>query len=310
VAEYKRQHTVTKSYLRRFLASEGTQSLCQYEKQTGSVCVVNIEDATVGKYVYSFRNRNGLWNHQAEQHLGTIESGAGPLLSKLELGEKLSNEQRYRIALFIATMVRRPRAVMDHFIDSFLAAANDPVQRIAHFESMLSELSIRFSDQEIEQARHRIAAGDLDWSIDAAKAGQFRAWFKQLPRYAGFIADMHWTIWRANRDQEFLTCDAPAYVRREGNDSDPGIVGVMRADLRAELTMPLSRKSLLIARHAISPGRLKASKSRVRELNARTIRMAHRFIYSSIRSQDTSDLVAQNREFSAPLPNLTWPRFV
>jgi hypothetical protein len=308
MAEYKRQHTVTKSYLRRFL-QPGSEKLYQYAKSDSSVCPVSIEDATVGKYVYSFQNRDGTWNHQAEQHLSRIESASGPLLSRLEFGERLSDDQRYAIALFIAATVRRPRAVMDHFLESFLSAANDPAQRMAYFDSMLPKLREKFPEQEIVQARIRIESGELDWSTHNAKAGQFRAWFKQLPRYAGIIADMYWTIWRARKDQVFLTSDAPAYVRREAHDFDPGVVGVLRADIKAELTFPLSSKSLLIARHNASPERANASKTRVRELNARTVRMAHRFIYSSGENDETVGLIAQNRDFTAPLPNLTWPSF-
>jgi hypothetical protein len=130
MAEYKRQHTITKSYLRRFLSSDAGNMLCQYDKQNQSVCRVKCEDATVGKYVYSFQNRDGSWNHQGEQFLSQIESAAGPLLSKLELGQPLSDYERYQIGLFIAAMVRRPRVLMDHFVESFLLTANDPDKRM------------------------------------------------------------------------------------------------------------------------------------------------------------------------------------
>lgn len=303
MAEYKRQHTITKSYLRRFLSSDAGDLLCQYDKQNQSTCWVKCEDATVGKYVYSFQNRDGSWNHQGEKFLSEIESAAGPLLSKLELGHYLNDYEKYQIGLFIAAMVRRPRALMQHFVESFLLTANDPEKRMLHFESMIPELEGKFSKEEIANARVRIKEGALDWSHHAAKAGQLRAWFKQLPRYAAAISGMYWTTWRAQKGNRFLTSDAPAVVRREGRDYDPGIVGVLRADLKAELTLPLSSKSLLVLRHVLTPAREKASKTRVYELNARTVRMAHRFVFSSCESEEVGQLISLNREFSTPLPS-------
>jgi hypothetical protein len=167
---------------------------------------------------------------------------------------------------------------------------------------MIPQLEGKFTQEEISHARLRIKQGVLEWSVDAAKSGQLRAWFKQLPRYAAAVCGMYWTIWRAQKGNQFLTSDAPAVVRREGREYDPGIVGLLRADLKAELTLPLSSKSLLVIRHVITPERMKASKTRVYELNARTVRMAHRFVFSSCESEEVQQLINLNQEFATPLP--------
>ncbi len=169
---------------------------------------------------------------------------------------------------------------------------------------MLPQLQSKFSQSQIDEARQKIDAGDFNASEHAAKKGQLRAWIEHLPDYSQIIANMHWEIWAAEAGEFFLTSDAPASVRRHVHDEDLGVVGLNRSDLKAELTIPLSKTHLLLAKHEPCKPTRRATKTRVRELNALVIRMAHRYVFSHENSSSIDLLVKGNMSFKAPLPNL------
>jgi hypothetical protein len=151
---------------------------------------------------------------------------------------------------------------------------------------MLPELNQRFSENEIESAFEAVHDGTFDDPFDTAKANQMQVWLNSMPKYANTIADMHWQVWKAERQCYFLTSDAPAFVRRHAHDDDVGIVGITLADLNAELTLPITKKSLLIAKHTPCKSILRATKTRVRELNSLIVRMANKHVFAPDDSQD------------------------
>lgn len=162
-----------------------------------------------------------------------------------------------------------------------------------------------YSPEEIDDARERISAGTAEFSLDVAKRAMLDVWLRAMPRYARIISDMHWQVWKADKGLSFITSDAPAFVRREKNDRDLGVVGVGRADLGAELLFPLSRKAVLLGKHEACKPLQTATKSRVREINALIVRMAHKYVFAAEDLQQYTGLVLQNRHFSMPLPDLS-----
>lgn len=300
----KNQHTVTKAYLRRFADPSAPNSLWRFDKTNGSCEIKSVEKATVKFWAYSFLDSNGQWNDSVERLLSTIESDALPLLPKLEAGNQMTADERFDLSLFFAAMIRRPAALIDHLSEQFLKHRNDKKRLLSFFESLLPELQLKFSQSQIDEARQQIVAGEFNASEHTAKKGQLRAWIEHLPNYSQIIANMHWEIWTAAAGHCFVTSDAPAFVRRHAHDEDLGVVGINRADLNAELTIPLSRTRLLLAKHKPSKPTRRATKTRVRELNALIVRMAHRYVFSHENSSSIGRLVQENMTFKAPLPNL------
>lgn len=307
---YKQQHTITEAYLRGFTSEATPNTLWRYDKIDETCEAKNVEKATVKFYAYSFREADGSWNHSVEQLFGEVESVAIPLLPKLAAGIPISDVEKDHLALFIATIIRRPAALLEHFHEYFLQYANDPNRLSSFFDSLLPKLKQRFSQQEIDAAREGLLRGEFDISFDRAKAQQMAVWMQSAPRNSHIIANMHWQIWKADKGFDFLTSDAPAFVRRNGGDDDLGVVGIARADLGAELTFPISRRSLLIASHKPLKPVCKATKSRVQELNGQIIWMAYRHVFAATASDNTGRLVALNKEHVAPLPNLSEVRAI
>jgi hypothetical protein len=305
VGDYKNQHTITKSYLRGFASESSPNTLWRYEKADGSARQKSVDKATVKFYAYSFREPDGRWNHDVERILGQIEMQALPLLPKLESGEPLEEAEKLCLALLIAVLIRRPAALLDQFEQEIMRRTNNRDAQLALIESMLPELQQKFSPEEIETAYEAVDQGRFDISFDSAKAAQMRVWINSMPRYSQTVASMHWEVWRADRGLAFVTSDAPAFVRRHAHDEDFGIVGITRSDLNAELTFPISKRSLLVTKHSRCKPTQKATKTRVQELNALIIRMAHKHVFAPQQSASLKHLILQNNSFSSPLPDFS-----
>ena len=277
----------------------------RYEKWDGSAEKKSIDKATVKFHSYSFREPDGRWNHDIERILGQVEAQAVPLLPKLASGTLLDQTEKEQPALFIGVLIRRPAALLDHFEQEIFRRTSNRDAQLALIESMMPELQQKFSAEEIESAYKAVDEGTFDISFDSAKAAQMRVWINSMPRYAGIIANMHWRVWKADQGLAFLTSDAPAFVRRQAQDADIGVVGVTRSDLSAELTFPISKRSLLIAKHTHCKPAQKATKMRVQELNALIVRMANKHVFASDYSENLRALVIQNNSFSYPLPDFS-----
>lgn len=303
MGEYKKQHTITASYLKGFAANATPNTLWRYVKRDGTSERCNIERATVKFYAYSFQDKDGQWNHSVEKVWGIIEAKAIPLLPNLAAGSMLSPEDKYHLALFIGSIVRRPAALLDHFQKAILQYANDREKKLALIENLMPKLKQQFSDAEIEGVREKARSGEFDLSVDLAKAAQLQTWLRLLPRYAQIVADMNWQLWRTDRRHPFITSDAPAFARRNGHYDDPNIVGIARHDLKAELHFPVSQTCFLVAKHEFCKYANSASKTRVDELNKLTIRMAHSHVFAQSDSERLRRLVVQNSDFIAPLPD-------
>jgi hypothetical protein len=305
LGNYKNQHTITKAYLRGFASEATPNTLWRYDKVDGQARKKNVEKATVKFHAYSFREPDGRWNHDVERILGEIETQALPLLPKLQSGESLNDVEKSRLGTFIAVLLRRPAALLEHFEREVCRRTNNRDAQLALIESMMPELQQKFSPQEIELAFRAVEEGTFDISFDAAKAAQMRVWVNSIPRYSKSIATMQWEVWKAERTLSFVTSDAPAFVRRHAHDEDIGVVGVERSDLNAELTFPISKRSLLVAKHSPCKPMRKATKTRVQELNALVIRMAHKHVFASSQSESLERMVLENNSFSCPLPDFS-----
>jgi Protein of unknown function (DUF4238) len=305
MGDYKRQHTITEAYLRGFTDEESQNTLWRYDKAEGTCEKKNVGKATVKFHAYSFQDSEGHWNHKVEELFGEIESDAVPLLPKLATGSPLTMTEKGSLSYFIATIMRRPAALLEHFLDTFQEYRNDRDRLMKYFDSILPKLKTKFTQEEIEAAREAVSKGELDILPESAKAEHLQVWMNKLPDYADIIAGMYWQVWKADSGCSFLTSDAPAFVRRNARDDDTGVVGIARADLDAELTFPITKKSLLIAAHKPREEAFKATKSRVRQLNARIVRMAFKHVFAAYKSDSIAKLVEQYRNFSAPLPDLT-----
>jgi hypothetical protein len=302
MGDYKKQHTVTEAYLRRFCLSNTPNSLWRYDKQTGECERCNVDRATVRHYLYSIKLEDGSLDHTVEKALGEIEREAIPLLDILQSRSFLSRLQRNSIATFIATMIRRTPGVIDHFQQAGSAFSEDPRNDESILQATIEHFKDQYSEEEIRRivAPH-MAAGGHKSSAEELKAKQYDAWGRNVGRAAGTIEPLEWQVLDAGRES-FFTSDAPAFVRPLGDPDVRRNEYLPPASHEAELIFPLSARYLLRGIHSPCPRSQRATKTRVYELNARIVRMAERYIFVGQPSDAIASLFEANRYDQRPLP--------
>ena len=305
----KKQHTVTEAYLRGFTAGNAPNSLWQYDKATGECKKRNVSAATVWHYAYSYRESDGTWNHLAEQELAKIEAEAMPCLKKIVSGsvESLDREERLAVSLFIAATFRRSRMLIEYYQEEGLKYGNDRERQCGLLEQLKADNTFSFTEDAVEFAEQYIAEGNLDSNVDELKASQLKAILRNLERGSRLIGAMHWKMLTAKAPQFFLTSDSPVVIRYTNDPLSNYEHFVFPGDPDAELTFPLSCQNLLLARHKPWGESLKASKTRIRQLNARIIRMASCRAYAPYKSEEILSLLDENRHFLPPRPPVVTP---
>jgi hypothetical protein len=301
MGEYKKQHTVPRKYLEGFTSNETGGRICQYSKSDGESCWVNPKNATTSNYIYSFRGQSGEWNHAVEKRLSKIENAAGPTIVSLVEGETISNQQRQDFSLFMAAMFQRPKHVVQHSERHIIEYMSNSDNVLEHIAKSRNKYVGMFGEEEVCRIEERTRDGTFKPSVEEAKRGRFRAWMENLKNMTVILSAMNWEIWKAKRGFSFLTSDSPINARRRGHWDDSGIVGIAKDNLAVEVTFPITSRYLLLLKHDGREGRRKATKARVRELNALTIRMANRFVYGQEESQETKQLILPNNSLPAPL---------
>ena len=304
MADYKRQHTVAKSYLRGFVLNEAHGgTFKQYDKENGKSCFVKPEDASIWKYGYSFRRSDGSWNHNAEHGLGAIENKAVPAIRRLVSGRATEKADRYNIALFLVSSLRRPKQMVNSFMEAAITETQDPRWNKVIIQKVEKDLGRAFSAKERAECSRLMKEKLENQSTDEVKARQFDVWFKSIPDHARSFMTLEWKVLTAKRPFFFVTSDSPACTRLIGDPDGKMSHYVVMSDPRVELSMPLSHSHFLLARHEGWSEPQRASKSRVQELNARTIRMAQRFIWSPKESRKMDLLFQTHMHFERPMPN-------
>jgi len=305
MAEYKNQHTVPESYLRGFSRDKHANKLYQLDKKTGKKCFVDPKNASIWKFAYSFKQDTGEWNHQAEKNLSQIETEAIPVIRKLQHAshlEELSPQDRFYLALFVMSSWRRPRRMMEEFTAAAQSNMQDPRWNERILRSIEEDFGRKLPDEEREQYIRVLEKGRTKQSLDRIKSRQLRAWFDSLPIHALKFNSMYWKMLVVVRPHFFVTSDSPAFTRLVGEPDTKANQFVRFADPNVEFVMALSQKHMLLARHNSWSEKTNPSKSRVRELNCRTIRMANRFVWAPTNSCEVETHFENFKDFIPPLP--------
>ena len=140
------------------------------------------------------------------------------------------------------------------------------------------------------------------------KALQLEKIFEKLDKGTSVFLGMNWKLVRANAPQHFITSDVPAYTIST-RWTDRGSNRFVRVgDDDCQFCFPLSRSYLLLARHREWLEQKQATKTRTRELNTSTIKMANKYVFASNRDESILALFEQNRRFRPPLPSVNPPK--
>lgn len=304
--DYKNQHTVSKGYLKRFTRDTSPKALWRYDKHHGTVTRSNVDRLSVWPYAYSVRDADGKYDHTAEKALGRIEDASIPLFHLIEAGHALTQTQRRDFSSFMAAMARRNRGTMEAVHHASADFGKNPQLRRQIAEDVKRDLRGQFPPEEIEDSINDYLSGASGARDDnAIKSFQLDAFGRNLIIGTRLVEALNWQILKAPPPLEFLTSDAPAFVRPYGDPERRFSEYIPIGSDEAELHFPLSPRYFLLGSKQAIAGRQTASPSRVKELNARVTRMAHRYVYMSAEDVGMKNILDANSGFSQPeLPRI------
>jgi hypothetical protein len=259
--------------------------------------------AATENYFYSLQLADGTWDHSLEDAFGKIERTAAPIVSRLIRRGALPQGDRNWLAYFMAIQIDRSISIRRHAdVQRDKAGTVDGTLRFLdkNREHLLSDRSSQEIEQYIEDVKAR------GYGVQLTDTFYLPYLLDGAPRLAKRIASMAWTICRPKRPHFFVTSDNPVFTRRPTWVESPGIVGIDRDDFGVELGFPLSSEQFLLARW---PGRqdiaaVDCSKSRVKELNRRTVLCAHEHVFCREKSDVIQSLVYQHQGFRLLHPEL------
>ena len=238
VQETRRQHTVSKFYLKGF--ADEREQILRVALPGDPRVRLSIRDATVIKDFYSVELPGGERSDMFEKAFSEIEGPASQVLDAI-LGEKwpLSLEAKGQFGFWIALQQLRGEEVR--------ASEN---QAGAEFIRLMVGVSGKEGlRRHIEAAEGRsIGDGELDaeWR-DLTKPGgptivpnpvdHIRTVVRLAPAFAAYLRDSHWTLHRFRR-RALVTGDHPVSMDQADRGPWDG-VGLATADI---FTLPLSRR--------------------------------------------------------------------
>lgn len=150
----KRHHSVPQFYLKRFCGSDGLLWFHDIEQQ--KAFKVNPADAVVEKYLYSPEIGDDPHDDTLESVLAEhIDGPAVEPIEKLAKGDSLTEDDRARIAIFVAYQDYRIPKVRDS-IGNFVTEIGEKIMKISaehpdSIKSTLDEIGDPISDEEVEK---------------------------------------------------------------------------------------------------------------------------------------------------------------
>lgn len=106
-AKKRRHHYVPRVYLQGFVDADNPSCLWAYDKQEGVIVQTSPRDAALEKHYYSFMNAQGVRDSNTlEDALQKIDDESAPALLTVRRGAVLADEDRRRLARFMAISSR------------------------------------------------------------------------------------------------------------------------------------------------------------------------------------------------------------
>ena len=260
------KHTTPQAYLRGFSYDE--EAVCVYDTHEG--CWRN-----GGRPIPVERvaQRSAVWNSKAERRLTPDEVLGWKALVKIGHQEAITTDERLYAAFYLAHMMSfrsdRGWSEFTKLAEPELETLKDNLDGEEQVSSLI--------DRELREIRKGPQKGKpslfaREVLVETAVGVVFN-----------IVLRMRWTVWRANRGHQFVTCDAPVWYT--------DTVGMGRTC--GHVWFPLDRTTLLLA----DWGKYKAS--HIRYLETREVSRYNRLIVGSA-----------FREVFAPEPFAWMPRAV
>ena len=282
------KHYVSQQYLKGFESPTNPGEIWTYDKKLRQFRLIPIKRVAQEADYY---------DPKTEKELNELVEGpAHSTLAKVRNRSRISSEDRFRLALYVATMMMRvPRRRRKAF-EMMPSVLSDTIKeirgQIEHWSQIpdVDQTLVARRLVEVEQAREKLSRAPPAEVLDRIRS----PW--PSDQIVALVHDMTWRVVAANEGIRFLTSDNPAYFFECYGLGTP----------KAELTFPLASDMALLGswqgpRESLML--LPAGPALVKETNRRIASGAERFLFYHERASWVAKLADKPNPF---LSRIQW----
>ncbi len=283
----KKHHYIPKFYLKGFANSE-SNCLWVYEKGNLEIRQSSPINEGYQKFYHAFLTEDGNRDtNTIENYLEKIEANTAELLDSIHRRERVTDQIKKELALFISFMLTRVplfRSEIEKMADKHInhVGLDDAITNFKQsIEAFENELGIELNISENDFINLPSNRGSV-----LSLAHMFSIAHNYFPK----LLNLKWRFLFSTPNYKYVTSDNPIYCY------SPSASGALEHDDffndDLEITIPLSREvSLLAKRHNIQTGYGDAQKQTIKSINKRTIISAKSKVYSHIKSDSLNNIV-------------------
>jgi hypothetical protein len=260
-------HWVRQKYLEGFEVPVSTGLIWQFDKSAGFFS----KNALPIKVVAQQPNYHSAETESLLNNL--VEIPGNRAILKLRDGNAITKEERFALAFYFATMIRRVPRQRERGAELAPKVLDEVVTEVRSQIEMLAELG------KLSEAIASRRLGELDAAEKKFRANLPPNVVEQIEspwpteRHVAAIYSMKWRFVRAVESSFFVTSDNPAfYFECYGVGSE-----------KAEIAFPIAKDIAILGSHSGPSERqivLRARPQLVKEVNRRVASAASRFVYS------------------------------
>ncbi|MDO8140428.1 MAG: DUF4238 domain-containing protein [Candidatus Brocadiales bacterium] len=290
----KKHHYLPSFYLKGFTKLD-SNCLWVYEKDSLNVRPSSPENEGCQRFYHTFVTHEGNRDtNSIEDYFGKIETKTGLILADIHRRQKLTEQDRKELALFISFMLTRVPLFRNE-IEKMAAEHIDHVgldTAISDFkisiDTMGDALGIKPNISENELTKLPSRRGSV-FSL----AQIFHVAFDFYPKFL----NLQWRFLFSSQDYKYVTSDNPLYFYSASASGALPRDDFLKEDI--EITLPLSKEVALMAkRYNIQDGYGDAQVQTIKNINKRTVLCAKSNIYSAIKSDSFHNLVKKTKNNS------------
>lgn len=273
----KRHHYLPKFYLNGF-ARDGL--LWVFDRKTAQYRRQPSQDTAVIGHYYTTSTDSGEKDYSIEAHLAKMEGEAKPIIDKLDVGEKISAEERVGFAYFLALLLcRTPKHARE------IEEVGDATHKLLAKE-MIPTVEAAARLLRKDGKKHSITAESMfefvhkeKFQMKASRDYTISAMLDQSRRFFKEIALMDWLVAHADGHASFITTDSPlGYVLDDQQRRRREPVLGFASEKITKLVPLTSGTALVIGGPGAGFGHFSVDRNQVREINLAVTIECDRFV--------------------------------
>lgn len=280
---HKGQHKIPRIYLQAFANSKGLVWVADENLKISLQKPKNILREK-DYYTVKFPRGGGTLSIETRYLNGIEGSYADIYRQKIERHRRVNDEEKAKLAIFVASMMQRQPMVRESFKRFFKEAE----ELIIHLRGLPDKAKKQIASLPISSSPESIPADDLLKMGEDVGSLHSSLIPDSVPELAPFIFDMRWSFVVRPKDSEpFITADNPCVMVNPKTEAELGRgklgsqPGLVQKDV--ELTLPLSSDVALLCGYILEKDceYMLTDKQTVEEINRRTRRHARTVVGSN-----------------------------